>query len=247
MRIRIDQPPTLRRAVLLVVVAVAVGLWITTPSRVNAFALDGFHFHIGQTLIFNDFTTDAAGSPVQGSEVSPLRLTGGGGAVLHLGGNHYWSPQLSLLSQEYAALRNPAYKGKVVPTQIETGRVVADIAGTLIAALSLPYSYRFRPAATPTWSFDLGISPAFVFRIPVVPIDGTSTEPIAAYFFSNARFLMAELSAGAYYRFSERLDLGLTVRWFLPVYNGWAQTVPTSFLDEMLLFMGASVRTVRRR
>lgn len=209
--------------------------------EVHGISLAGWQGHVGQTLIYNGFTT-ADGTSVQGSDVSPLRLTAGGGAVIQLAGRHHVWPQVSLYRQEYVALTKYP---KVVPTQIETGSSVGEIAATLGLVVALPYTVHFRIPSWQAWEFAVGVSPTAVFRIPVRGIDGGNTGPVGSYFTASARWFMPELSLAGHYALSEQLLVGAVVRWMVPIYNAWAGEVDAGFLDEMLLFAGVSVVTRR--
>jgi hypothetical protein len=77
--------------------------------------------------MYNGFTETAAGEPVQGSEVSPIRMSFGAGLELRFTERMSFEPQGWLFMQEYIALN--AYE-KTVPTQIETGSSRGDVANT---------------------------------------------------------------------------------------------------------------------
>ena len=207
-------------------------------APVPAFQLSGLFLTAMPTWIYNGFTEDSEGNNVQGSDVSPLRMTFGGGAEVSLNERHRFEPQLWFYLQEYAALRS---YDKTVPTQIETGAVVGDIANTLSIALALPWLYTFPWPVAEGWRFSAGLGVAFIFRIPLQDIDGTDGGAVGSYWI-DGRFLYPQLNLAADYSLSERYQIGAGVEWYVPVYNGWAQTEPAPFLDETMLRLGLRVR-----
>lgn len=200
-------------------------------SFAQSFGLDSFIGEIGQTLIVNTYTEDSDGNPVQGSDVSPLRLTMGGGARFTVSGPWHAGVLIHLWIQEYLQTR----EGPVVPTQIETGSAAGEsLARTLGIMLSLPFSYQWAPAATPDFRFGGGLSPSLVFRIPYTGIDGTEPDGVRSYYLSSARYFYPETFISGEYRFTERLNLTLHIRALWPIYNLW-DGEDTTFLDETLL------------
>jgi hypothetical protein len=56
------------------------------------------------------------------------------------------------------------------------------------------------------------------------------------------RFLYPELGLAADYRFTNRIQVGAGITWYIPVYNTWGRTEDTPFLDETMLRYGLRVR-----
>ena len=211
---------------------------VQAPGVAQVVELDSFVLHIGQTLIVNTYTKDADGESVQGSDVSPIRLTAGGGARFRVSGPWHASAWLHLWSQEY--LETPA--GPVVPTQIETGSAAGEsLARTLGIMLGLPFTYEWRPAGVTAFSFGGGLSPTFVFRIPYAGIDGAEPAGVRSYYLSSLRFFYPETVVYSEYRFTDALRLGVTIRALWPLYNAW-DGEDTTFLDETLISFLFGVR-----
>ncbi len=207
-----------------------------TPIR----GLDWYSLYVTAmpTWIYNGFTVDAEGEPVQGSDVSPLRMTFGIGADLRLAERHRLEPQIWIYLQEYAALRE---FDKTVPTQIETGAVVADIANTLSVALSIPWLYSLPWPASEDWTVALGGGLALIFRIPIQDIDGTDGSAVGGYWI-DGRFVYPQVNVNVDYRLNDRYEIGGGVEWFIPVYNAWAQSEEAPFLDETMVRAGVRLR-----
>ncbi|MFW6329849.1 MAG: hypothetical protein ACOC28_07095, partial [Alkalispirochaetaceae bacterium] len=200
-------------------------------AAAQSFGIESFIAQVGQTLIVNSYTEDSEGNPVQGSDVSPLRLTIGGGARFTLTGPWHAGVLIHLWTQEY--LQTP--EGPVVPTQIETGAAAGEsLAATLGFMLSLPFSYDWAPEATPEFRFGGGLSPTLVFRIPYAGIDGSEPDGVRSYYLSSLRFLYPETFVYTDYLFTERLSLTLHLRALWPLYNLWDGEA-TPFLDETLV------------
>ncbi len=229
-----------RRGLTAVTLSILYLFFVQVPGVAQFLELDSFTAHIGQTLIVNTYTEDADGDPVQGSDVSPLRLTIGGGARFRLSGPWRASVWLHLWSQEY--LETP--EGPVVPTQIETGSAAGEsLAKTLGIMFGFPFFYDWQPAGTPGFSFGGGFSPTFVFRIPYAGIDGAEPDGVRSYYLSSLRFFYPETMIYGEYQFSEAVRLGLTVRALWPIYNAWDGEA-TTFLDETLVSFLFGVRYI---
>lgn len=190
------------------------------------------------TWIYNGFTEDSDGEPVQGSDVSPLRMTFGAGAEITLNEQHRLEPQLWVYMQEYAALRE---YDKTVPTQIETGSVPADVANTLGLAIAVPWLYTLPWPPLLDWQFSVGAGLALIFRIPVNEIDDSDGSAVGSYWIGG-RFLYPHLNLVADYRFNDQYEIGAGLEWYLPVYNLWAQEETAPFLDETMLRFGLRLR-----
>lgn len=195
------------------------------------------------TWIYNGFTEDSDGEPVQGSDVSPLRMTFGLGAHIGLGPRHRLEPQLWLYLQEYAALH--AYD-KTVPTQIETGPVVGDVVNTLGLAVALPWMYvipleHVGEDTVHSWDISVGGGLAAIFRIPLNGIDGSDTDGVGEYWIE--RILYPFITTAVDYHLTDRVQIGGGAEWYLPVYNAWVDSekaVP--FLDETMVRLGLRLR-----
>ncbi|TVR71931.1 MAG: hypothetical protein EA427_03850 [Spirochaetaceae bacterium] len=211
-------------------------------ARLPAFELRAFFVTAMPTWIYNGFTRDGEGNNVQGSDVSPLRMTFGGGAEIALNERHRLEPQLWFYLQEYAALRD---HDKTVPTQIETGVAVGDIANTLGIALSVPWLYTLPWPNAPGWRFSAGLGAALVFRIPIEEIDGSDGSEVGSYWISG-RFIYPQVSLAADYQLNELYELGAGAEWYIPVYNAWAQEVSAPFLDETMVRLGLRIRRFMR-
>lgn len=188
--------------------------------------------------MYNGFTETAEGDPVQGSEVSPLRMSLGAGFELRITDRMSFEPQGWAFMQEYVALE--AYD-KTVPTQIETGNQVGDIADTVGLALSVPWVYRVSPQWAPEWEFRGSVGLSLVYRIPIRRIDGSDAAPVGRYWIAG-RFIYPDVGLAADYRFTDRIQVGAGITWYIPFYNAWGRTEDTPFLDETMLRYGLRVR-----
>ena len=186
----------------------------------------------------NGFTEDGDGNPVQGSDVSPIRFSFGFGFDLQLSESLTLEPELWMFMQEYIALND---YDKTVPTQIETGSQVGDIANTIVFGVSVPVAYRFRPEWAGSWEFSTLGGLALVFRIPVAGVDGSDAGPVGRYWIAG-RFLYPQLGVAADYPFTDRIDLGMGLTWLIPVYNIWGRNEDSPLLDETMLRYGLRVR-----
>lgn len=227
-----------RRRTLLALILLA-GAWIEGGiGGVYALELGELYFTAMPTWIYNGFTEDSDGDPVQGSDVSPLRMTFGGGIEITINRDHRLEPQLWIYLQEYAALRD---HDKTVPTQIETGSVVGDVANTLGIALSLPWLYTIPWAPNEDWRFSAGAGLALIFRIPISEIDGSDGSEVGSYWIGG-RFIYPQINLAADYRITDDLAVGAGLEWYIPFYNLWADEVGAPFLDETMIRFGLRLR-----
>lgn len=207
----------------------------SVPAVLPALELSEVNLHLGQAWIGNGYTENADGESVQGSDVSPLVLTGGVGLQLDVAPRMRFAPTLFFYRQEY--LETP--EGKVVPTQSETGSAAGELAGTLGLLLSIPYVYE--------WSLGenvaviAGASPSLVLRFPVQPIEGSEKGGLYEYFYSEARFLLPEVLGSLLYRVNDSLRFGLNLRAFLPVHNLWT-AYEVELFDEAVVLPNLEVR-----
>lgn len=202
---------------------------------------NGLFFTAMSTWTYNGFTTDSEGAPVQGSDVSPLRFTFGGGVVLALPGQSRVEPQLWVRRQEYIALRQ---YDKTVPTQIETGATPGDIADTVALALEVPWLWRTPWFSQGPWELSAGGGLALVFRIPVRGIDGTDGGPVGQYWIAG-RFVYPFVATVLDYRMTPNLHVGAGISWYVPVYNLWSESPPgVPFLDETMMRAGLRIRLI---
>ena len=188
--------------------------------------------------IYNGFTTTEDGSPVQGSDVSPQRMSFGAGVVLDLTPAMRLEPNLWIYRQEYIALNA---HDTVVPTQIETGSVSGQIADTLSLALSVPWYYRLPWPSHPAWDLSVGAGLALIFRIPLREIDSSGTGEVGRYWIAG-RFVYPELGFAVDYRLTDTVQVGGGLTWYVPIYNLWSDAPPgVSFLDETMLRWGLRI------
>jgi hypothetical protein len=145
-------------------------------------------------------------------------------------------PELWIYRQEYIALNE---FDKVVPTQIETGSAVGDIAATLSLAASVPVTFRFSVGEQDRVGVSARAGVAAVIRIPYRPIDGSEVGPVARYWAS--RFIYPQLGIGADLRLSDRVRIGGIADWYIPLYNAWDSDETTPFLDETMVRYGVRV------
>jgi hypothetical protein len=208
---------------------------LAVALQAHAFEVSELDFHLGQAWIGNGYTEDADGNSVQGSDVSPLNFTAGFGAQLELAPFVKLAPTLLLYWQEY--LETPS--GKAVPTQIETGSAAGDLAGSLALLLSVPYVYEW--SLNENMAISAGVSPSFVFRLPVRPIEGSEVGGLYGYFFSEARFIVPEILGSFLYRINDTVRFGINLRIFLPVHNLWTK-YEVAFFDEAMILPNLELR-----
>ena len=187
---------------------------------------------------YNGFLEDGSGTVVQGSDISPITMSFGAGLELRLSQLFSVEPEAWFSTQEYAALN--AYD-KVVPTQIETGSAVGDIANAIIFGISIPAVFHWDPSWSGNWEFNGSAGLGLVFRIPISAIDGSELGPIARYWFAG-RFIYPEFGVSADYQFASRIQVGAGLTWYVPFYNAWGRNVDVGFLDETMLRYGLRVR-----
>lgn len=216
---------------------------IMTPGEISAQTLFGLPisrlFATAMPVwMYNGFTETADGDPVQGSEVSPIRMSFGAGLELRFTERMSLQPQGWLFMQEYAALLE---YNKTVPTQIETGNYVGDVANTLGLAVSVPWVYTVSPEWAGNWEFHGSLGLSLIYRIPIGGIDGSDAGPVGRYWIAG-RFIYPDMGLAADYRITDRIQAGAGITWHIPVYNLWSQTEETPFLDETMLRYGLRVR-----
>lgn len=229
-----------RRTLSIIIISL---LSVAGSTNVSAQEFAGFRIsNIFATVmplwIYNGFTETDDGIPVQGSDVSPIRFSAGVGMELAVAPRHSLQPEVWIYQQEYIELN--AYD-KVVPTQIETGSAVGDIANTISLAIELPWVYTLTVPRIEDWSFAGRAGLALIFRIPIAGVDGSKAGPVAAYWFAG-RFVYPYLGVGADYRFADRMTIGAGLNWYVPIYNAWDGGEQTGFLDETMLRYGLRVR-----
>ncbi len=200
----------------------------------EALTLEALSFQGGYVWVGNGYRTDESGQAIQGSDVSPIKIAGSAGVDVRVSESLYFSPLATLHYGEY--LR--AEGRKSVPTQIETGGEVGDVAGLLTLLVAAPWLYPVE--ITEKWELRLGGGPTLNFRIPVNSIAG-SAGPVVGHFYTAARFISPEAWIGAGYAFRDNIDIGVTARTLIPLHNLWAD-YPVPFWDEMQILLSAQVR-----
>ncbi|MFP4373877.1 MAG: hypothetical protein ACLFPO_06090 [Spirochaetaceae bacterium] len=215
--------------------ALILALLLSAAGAASALEIGELDLHLGQAWIGNGYTTDADGEPVQGSDVSPLNVTAGFGVDLEFAPRVRFAPTLFFFWQEY--LETPS--GKAVPTQIETGTAAGEIAGSIGLILSMPYVYEWQ--LSEDVALLAGASPSVVARLPARPIEGSEVGGLYEYFFSEARFLLPEITGSFLYRLNESLRFGLNLRVFLPLHNLWTQ-YEVDFYDEAVILPNLELR-----
>jgi hypothetical protein len=196
--------------------------------------LEAINIHAGPVWIGNAYTTTADGTPVHGSDKSPLNLSGSAGVRFRISDNLVFSPLLSIHYQEYLKPSGD----KAVPTQIETGGESGDVAGLLTAVVATPWLFPWQIGES--WEIAMGGSPTLSFRIPIRAIAGQAA-PVVGHFYSAVRFLSPEAYLSATYVFSERVDIGGSLRATIPIHNWW-DSYDVAFWDEMQVFANLAVR-----
>ncbi len=195
----------------------------------------------GPLWMYNGFTTTSAGESVQGSDVSPLKTSLGAGVEVPLTAVISVEPEGWLFMQEYIALK--AYP-KTVPTQIETGAAVGDIASTLGVGLSLPLTFSWQSTRLDRWSIGARGGVGLVFRIPLSGIDGTDPGAVGRYWITG-RFVYPQVGIAMDYRLNDDVLIGAVCDWLIPLYNSWDSDVSTPFLDETMIRAGVRLRLTK--
>ena len=192
---------------------------------------------VAQNLIYNGFTTTERGVPVQGSQVSPFLMSTGYGLSFAYGTNMALETEAWAFVQEYAAL---AAHDKTVPTQIESGNAVGEIARLVTLVITVPWVYRLPWGGGGAWSFEVKAGLSLAWRIPIAGVDGSQVGPATTYFLAW-RFIYPHVGLAAGYRLNERIDLVIAAGWDVPLYNLWDSGPPTPFLDETMVRYGLRV------
>ena len=190
-----------------------------------------------QSWIYNGFTRTQRGVQVQGSQVSPIHMSIGYGLSFAYGTNTALETEAWIFVQDYAAL---TAHDKTVPTQIESGNAIGEIARLVTLVITVPWVYRFSWGSNDVWSFDAKAGLSFAWRIPIAGVDGSQVGPAAAYFIAG-RFIYPHIGLAAGYRLNERIDLVIATGWDVPLYNLWDSGPVTPFLDETMVRYGLRV------
>ena len=218
---------------------IATTLLLSTAFAVGAQSLRWTHSYVSvaQSWIYNGFTETESGVPVQGSQVSPIRMSLGYGRSFAIGSNTALEAEAWAFVQEYAAL--DAFD-KTVPTQIESGNAIGDIARLATLVFTVPWVYRLPWLADSAWSIDAKAGLSLAWRIPVAGVDGSRAGPAAGYFL-RGRFIYPHIGFAGSYQFTERLALAIAAGWDVPIYNLWDSGPATPFLDETMVRYGLRV------
>jgi hypothetical protein len=227
----------------LVIALCAMSAFVANPPELSAQTVFGLRitrlFVTAMPVwMYNGFTETADGDPVQGSEVSPMRMSFGAGIDLRLTESISFEPEGWVFTQEYIALNE---YDKTVPTQIETGSQVGDIASTLGVALSVPFVYTISPTWAAQWEFRGSLGLSLVYRIPIRAIDGSEAGAVGRYWIAG-RFIYPTMGLAADYRLTDSLQVGGGITWYVPFYNAWGRNEEVPFLDETMLRYGLRVR-----
>lgn len=183
----------------------------------------------GLIWVGNAYREEYTGEYIEGSDVSPLLTFTGAAFDIPLGRTFRLSPGVDIWYKDYVFT-----EGRAVPTQIETGPAVGQIAGTFGFVVSIPIEARF--AVARGLSLHAGIGPAALLRAPIFPIEGSDTDELVEYFYADGRYFYPELRAGGDYEVSERVGIRFELRGFAPfgrIYAGdnglpWWDQVMTS-------------------
>lgn len=199
---------------------------------------------MGPVILYNGYVEDGSGEPVQGSDSGPIAYSGGIALDVPLRDWGAFRPALWLTPHTYLADRDGGF---VVPTQIESGAVLGDIATTLVTALDLPLIVRLDPGATGGAQIDLGLGTALIFRIPLVAHDGTDPAPIGRHWISAGRFVYPSTGVGVLLPLSARWDVRAAADVYWPLANAWAPRPEAArALDGLMVRLSAAVSRPRR-
>ncbi len=207
---------------------------LSTPEA-GALEFQTLDVNFGQLWIGNAYKENAAGDPIQGSDVSPLNLAGGVGTLVEVVPGMTLNPAVDFFWQEYLLTES----GKGVPTQIETGTAAGPIAGSLGIILSVPYVHSI--SLSEELELFLGASPSFLLRFPLRPVEGSDTGELSSYFYSSGRFFYPELQTKLFYTLTDTVSLGFSLRIFVPIHNVWDE-FDVAFWDELMIFPHIAVR-----
>ncbi|MFP4644315.1 MAG: hypothetical protein ACLFM0_08160 [Spirochaetales bacterium] len=202
---------------------IVILLAFVTTNDVDALSLD---LRGGLVWIGNGYREEYLGRYVEGSDVSPLLTFSGIALHVPLGLSFPWDGQLSvapgvdLWYKDYAFTGeedvSDERSGRAVPTQIETApQEGREVAGTLGILLSAPVDVGF-PFGDQL-VLTTGLSPSVLLRAPINPIEGSDTEKLQDYFYSDLRYLYPELRFGGFWKLSEQLGIHTQLRGFTPV------------------------------
>jgi len=155
----------------------------------------------------------------------------GAGLVLPVAGNPRWAFEPSADLYWY----NCGYiNGRAVP--VEESLSDAFVFGLLVDA---PFVYSFPISGDFSAGVGGGLALNLRFAFDTPPY-GDLGE-IYGYLWGLARFILPSALARIEYRLSERVECGLQLRAFLPVFNLWSPDSP-SLVDQAILAVGMSIR-----
>ncbi len=155
----------------------------------------------------------------------------GAGIVLPTANNPRWAFEPSADLYWY-------YCGYINDRAVPVEETLSDafVLGILVDA---PFVYSFPISGD--FSAGLGGGLALNLRIAFDTAPYGNLGEVYGYLWGLARFILPSALARVEYRLSERVECGLQLRAFLPVFNLWSPDSP-SLLDQSMLAVGMSIR-----
>lgn len=232
-------------------------LFVLLPFSAPAVGFEAVTLGFSQAWSGNGYvpTPDDPGGPydfdVTGSDPSPIDGFLGIGTRIVLidglllsGATMGFSPALEIGSRRYVLFES----GRVAPAQIETatgaeGNTLGRGSARVVTfRIPLPLSYEFR-FAEGRHAVGMSISPTFVLRVRAGAVElrdaDTDLSGMYDFFYSNARFIMPELSLGYRYTVSDALDVALHATYGLSIADVMDTSLP--WYDQMRIGVGATL------
>lgn len=131
-----------------------------------------------------------------------------------------FAPALDVYSDEMVYLEE---YGRAFPTQKTTGSFTGPVAVLLVLNLNLPWYMQVDISGMT--SFSLAAGPGLLFRIPVIPLDGTqSMAEISNYTLGSGRWLNFQLEPALDFQVNDWFGFSVGSKVILPIWHLWDGT-----------------------
>lgn len=161
--------------------------------------------------------TDFTGGDANGISASQIITYAGTGVTISFNDFLGIAPALDFYTDEMVYL---ADYGRAFPTQKTTGSFTGPVAVLLALNLNIPWYMQVDISSIT--SFSLAAGPGLLFRIPVIPLDGTeSMAEISNYTLGRGRWINLQFEPALNFRINDWFGFSVGSKVILPIWHLW--------------------------